>query len=390
MLDAIVVGGGPVGSYIAGKLAGAGHKVTVLDKKQAIGKTCCTGIISRECVNAFAVNRDVIRMPISGASLFSPSGCQVRLKRDEPQAYVLDRPAFDTDMARQSQQNGAEYDLGVTIDNIAVDREKVTVSLTRQDKHIDLEARAVVIATGFGSGLSEKLGLGKPGDFAAGAQAEVEITGVNEVEVYVGHDIAPGFFAWLVPTSSHTAKAGLLVRKEPGAYLKKFLSSLMAKEKIITDNVEINYGAVPLKPISKSYGERLIVAGDAAGQVKPTSGGGIYYGLLCADIAAATLHEALALGDLSARRLAAYERDWHKKLEQELKIDHWARQLFERLDDKRLDRAFEVVRSKGIDQSLPKASNISFDWHSQAIMKLVGYKALSGAIGVFTNPFKKN
>ena len=84
-----------------------------------------------------------------------------------------------------------------------------------------------------------------------------------------------------------------------------------------------------------------MVVGDAAGQVKPTSGGGIYYGLLCADIAADTLHRALQEGDFSAGMLSRYERKWKKRLGRELKIGYWARRMFERLSDGQIDRIFD-------------------------------------------------
>ena len=75
------------------------------------------------------------------------------------------------------------------------------------------------------------------------------------------------------------------------------MASLLSQEKIKSDKAELNYGGIPLKPLPRTYGQRLVVVGDAAGQVKPTTGGGIYYGLLCADIAAGTLHRALEKGE---------------------------------------------------------------------------------------------
>jgi len=176
-------------------------------------------------------------------------------------------------------------------------------------------------------------------------------------------------------------------RKNPELYLRKWLSHLVARGKIASAEAEPSYGGIPLKPLPRTYGERLLVIGDAAGQVKPTSGGGIYYGLLGADIAARTLHQALADGDLSARRLAQYQRGWRKRLGRELKTGYWARKLFERLSDRQIDRIFDIVKANGIDEALLKAEDLSFDWHSQTILRLMGYQMVAKAMDVIKFPF---
>jgi flavin-dependent dehydrogenase len=164
--------------------------------------------------------------------------------------------------------------------------------------------------------------------------------------------------------------------------------SLRAQGKIVSAEVEPTYGGIPLKPLSRTYGDRLVVVGDAAGQVKPTTGGGIYFGLLCAEIAANTLHRGLVNDDLSARGLAAYEQGWRKKLGKELKIDYYARKFYERLSDRRVDRIFEIIKSHGIDEALLKAKDLSFDWHSRAVLRLVGHQAVAKALEIMKMPFR--
>ena len=130
------------------------------------------------------------------------------------------------------------------------------------------------------------------------------------------------------------------------------------------------------------------MVGDAAGQVKPTTGGGIYYGLLCADIAANNLHRALDADDLSARNLASYEREWKKKLGRELKICYWARKFYEHLSDRQVDRVFDIIKSNGLDEALLKTDDLSFDWHGEVILRLLGYRLLSKAIKAMKIPFR--
>jgi len=216
----------------------------------------------------------------------------------------------------------------------------------------------------------------------------VETIGINETEVYFGREVAPGFFAWLVPTSPPRALVGLLSRRRPGFYLRKLMSSLLAQGKIASTEVELSYGGILLKPLARTYSDRLVVVGGAAGQVKPTTGGGIYYGLLCADIAANSLHRALKSNDLSAKSLANYERQWKRKLGRELKVGYWARKFYEHLSDGQIDRIFDIIKSNGIDQALLKADDLSFDWHGEVVLRLLAHRALSKAIGVVKAPFR--
>jgi len=361
----------------------------VLERKRRVGESvCCTGIIGQECVNAFAVEDRVILRQVNSARLFSPSGNRLSLWREEPQACILDRAAFDISLAEQAQGAGADYVFNSLVKDIAMERDRVSVEAFCRGKGANFEARAVVIASGFGSRLCQRLGLGRFGDFTIGAQAEVEASGLHEVEVYFSREIAPGFFAWLVPTVPPVARVGLMSRRDPGLYLKKWLGSLVARGKIASAQAELSYGGIPLKPLPRTCGERLLVIGDAAGQVKPTSAGGIYYGLLCADIAVRTLHQALADDDLSAKRLARYERGWRKRLGREIKIGYWARKLYERLSDRQIDRIFEIAKANGIDEALLKAEELSFDWHSRTILGLLRYRIISRAVNVIKLPFR--
>jgi len=389
LYDVVVIGGGPVGSYVAYKLAGMGYGVAVVERKEGLGKpVCCTGVISQECVSSFAIDDSVILRRASSARLFSPSGKSlILLWPGRTQACVVDRAAFDMAMASRAQGKGAEYVLNSPVRGIQVGDNRVSIEAARQGEKLSLEARAVVIATGFGSRLSEGLGLGRVGDFVMGAQAEVETMGVDEIEVYFGQQIAPAFFAWLVPTSPQTALVGLLSRRSPGLYLRRLMSSLLAQGKIASAEVKPCYRGISLKPLPRTYGNRLVVVGDAAGQVKPTTCGGIYYGLLCADIAANNLHRALKSNDLSAKSLASYERGWRRKLGQELRIGYWARKLYERLNDRQIDRIFDVIKSEGIDEALLEAGDFLFDWHGKALLRLLGHKAVAKAIEITKVPF---
>ena len=383
----IVIGGGPAGSRVACRLGEGGSRVLVLERKPRPGeKPACTGIISRECADAFNIEDRLILRQANSASLFSPSGNRIYLHREETQACILDRAAFDIAMAERAQRAGAEYSFDSRVTNVTIEPDRVSVAVSRRGTEEQISSKSVVIACGFAPGLLRRLGLGTFRDYALGAQAEVKTSSIEEVEVYFG-DTAPGFFAWLAPLSPSTARAGLLAREKPGGYLKKWLGHLQSEGRIAAADVKISYGAIPLKPLTRTYGERMIAVGDAAGQVKPTTGGGIYYGLLCADIAADTLHEALAEGDLSAKRLSLYEKAWRRKLGRELRTGYWARKLFERLSHRQIDRLFEIVKAGGIDEALLQAADVSFDWHSRTIRQLLKYRVVVKSLKIVRLPF---
>ena len=387
MYDVAIIGGGPVGSRVASRLAGMGHRVVVLEQKERAGEgVCCTGIVSQECTRTFAIEDDLILREVVSATLFSPSGKALRLERPDTRACILDRPAFDNALARRAQDKGAEYVFSSRANNLEVGSDRVKIETLRQGKRTHFEARAVVIASGFNSRLVEELRLGSISHFFAGAQAEVETAPLDEMEVYFGEEIAPGFFAWLVPSSLSRARVGLLARQRPGHYLRKLISSLAIQGKIASAETELSFGRVPVKPLARTYFERLLVVGTAAGQVKPTTGGGIYYGLLCADIAAETLKRALASNDLSAKGLASYERAWQKKLGGELKKGYRVRKFYERLNDPQIDRLFDTIDAEGMAQVLLGDSKVSFDWHSGGLLRILGNAALSRVSQVMKRP----
>ena len=390
MYDVAVVGGGPVGSRLAYIMAGMGYQVVVLDRKNRLEEpVCCTGIISRECVDSFDVDQGLILREASSARVFSPSGKLLTLERPETQVCVVDRAALNAAFARRAMDNGAEYLLHNPVNNIVFAGDRVTIETIPENgnktKHYD--ARTVVVANGANSKLAENLGLGRISNLAVGVQAEVETAGVDEVEVYLGHDIASIFFAWLVPVSPGKALVGLLSRGKPGPHIKKLISSLQDQGKVVSQEPELSYGAVPLKPLPRTYGDRLLVVGSAAGQVKPMTGGGIYYGLLCADIAADSLHGALSSGDLSARNLAGYQKEWQRRLGHELKVSYWARRFYALLSDTQIDRIFDIIKNNGIADAVLQADDFSFDWHGNTVLKLLGHRALKRFINTIKLPF---
>jgi flavin-dependent dehydrogenase len=151
----------------------------------------------------------------------------------------------------------------------------------------------------------------------------------------------------------------------------------------------MSFGGVSLKPLPHTRSDNLLVVGTAAGQVKPITGGGIYFGLICADMAASILKRAFDMGNLTAHGLAGYERAWRRKLARELRNGYWARKAYELLSDRQVSRVFGLLESTGIIEDVRQSEELGFDWHADVVAKLMGQKLLAGAISSITGSFKR-
>jgi flavin-dependent dehydrogenase len=247
------------------------------------------------------------------------------------------------------------------------------------------QTRALVLADGFGSPLARQLGFGSVSDYVTGAQAVVSTSGINDVEVHLGRDVAPGFFSWVVPTLEGRALIGLLARREAQPLLSGFIQRQRHQGKITGVISKPAAWGIPLRPLRRTYQDRVLVVGDAAGQVKPTTGGGIYYSLLAGEIAGQALDEAFADDDLSAARLSQYQHRWKRLLSRELEVGYSARRLFEFLTDQQIASLVEQAGANGFRTELASSSDIGFDWHSRTIAKVLRHPVLGGALRVI-NP----
>jgi flavin-dependent dehydrogenase len=208
------------------------------------------------------------------------------------------------------------------------------------------------------------------------------------VEIYTGGRIAPGFFAWLVPTTNGMARAGLISRRQPKQHLRRLIAELTARGKISETEVTLHSRQMPLGMLPRTYGRRLLVVGDAAGQVKPTTGGGIYYGLLCAGLAAGVLSAALEEDDLTAARLAVYQKQWRHLLGKDIKLGSMARRFYQLLGDGQIDSLFGLANASGVVEALIAEENLTFDWHGRVILSLVKKRFLAGAAATLKIPFR--
>lgn len=370
--DVIIVGAGPAGSYIAYELASSGYSVAVFEEKSASGlNICCTGIISTECFQSLNLGTDLILTKVNSAKFFSPLGRCLRLHTDKVQAYVVNRLLLDKALASKAQSYGAKYFFSSPVIDIIPGKDSVQAEILCSGASEIISARVAVLANGFRPKLPLKLGLGKINSFLVGAQAEIETKNIDEFEVYFGQRIAPGAFAWIVPIPTNKAYVGLLATSHAKLYLQEFLNNLSSQGRITVRGAEIEQKAIPMGILARSYGDRVLVIGDAAGQVKPTTGGGIYFGHLGAKLAAEVIDEALGNDNLTARQLSRYQKLWKAKMGKEISRGYWARWAYAKLSDRQIEGIFNVLDSSGMAGALLHSNNFSFDWHSKLILMIL-------------------
>ena len=372
--DVIVVGGGPVGSFTAWRLADLGLEVALFEEDGEAGRgVICTGIISSQGYRMFDLPKEAVISELSSFSFFSPSLLSLGYSSSDPLAYVVDRDVFDKELLRRAEREGVDVRLGKCILGIEVGRSWAEV-LYNGDVPGRAKAKAVVLATGNRYRLARELGLGQPSLFLQGAQLEAYVSDLEGTEIYVGRDIAPGSFAWVVPIGDSRARIGVLTRDKAALYLKRFLNTRL-RGRLRDGNPKIFQKKMAHGPLPRSVSDRVLAVGEAAGQVKTTTGGGLFYGFLCSEMAVKVLKRGLDEGDLSKEKLAEYERAWRSEIGEEQRMGHRIRGIIARLSDKYIDKLFEYIkRREDIRRRIEK--RVNFDYHSDLVsigVELLGF-----------------
>ena len=382
MYDVLVIGGGPAGLYAAYCLAKAGRRVAVFEEHSEIGRPLhCTGLLAVESFSRFTLPQDAILGTLRSARLHSPSGYLLSLASAQDETVVLDRPSFDRGLADQAVEAGADLFLGRRIETL----QRLHGRVVARDSNGNgggrpICGRLVILATGAAYHLHQDLGLGLPSRFVQTAQVEVDFADDRDVEVYFGQEVAPESFAWIVPfrrDGAQKARIGLLASRDAGGYLDRFLRSSMVTSRVLPGRPwHYRRRPIPLRPIQRTYGERVLVVGDAAGLVKPTTGGGIYYGLLTAELAAVTAAEAIAAGDYSPGFLSRYQAAWQSALASEIRTGSLFRCYASRLSDAQIDEAFRLAGSDQVARLI--RDHATFNWHRGVILALWRSSAVRG------------
>ncbi|MCL2032351.1 MAG: NAD(P)/FAD-dependent oxidoreductase [Methanomassiliicoccaceae archaeon] len=340
MHDAVVVGGGPAGTVTAGLLA-KDHDVVVIEEHASSGLPMqCAGLLTKNAVGLFGVRPDILS-EITGADVIFPGGGKLELRFKGAAAVLIDRTDLDRKLAHNAEDSGADIRYGVKYRGSRVSEDRVSVSTNEGET----ESRLLVGADGHSSKVAASLGGNLPREYVYGIGADAKLRSEHSdiMTLRIGSEFAPGFFSWEIPFGD-MVRVGLCVKEGTGSTPNEFLKRLLKASGIDGKDVETKYsGKIPLGGRQRSYGERTLLIGDAAGQVKPVSGGGLYPICKAAPILARTAKEGLLNDDISAKYLSGYEKGWKKEIGKELSRGYRIRKIFTKLSDKDLDKVFGAI-----------------------------------------------
>lgn len=350
--DVIVAGAGPAGGMAALTAARAGLRVALVEEHSEVGTpTHCSGKIQLHAFREFELPGHLIMNTLQAGAFYAPDGSVARVRRPAPDSHVVDRAVFDRWLAEEAQRGGA--DLLVRTRLRAAERASglMRVHGERDGRTFAATAPLIIDAEGARPVLPASLGLQIPRSYVLGVQyqlAGVDLEGEDCPEIYLGRSYAPGFFAWLMPIGGGRARAGLcvdphLAGRAPAYYLERLLREHpVASRRLRRAVVERKLaGPIPvLGPRSPSVIDRMLIAGDAAGHVKATSGGGIYFSLIAGRLAAQAAHRFLG-GD--SRALRRYEAQWRRRFGRELRATAFARATLNHMTDAELNALIAAI-----------------------------------------------
>jgi digeranylgeranylglycerophospholipid reductase len=395
-VDAIVVGGGPVGSYAALHLAKKDVKTTVYEEHPQIGlPSHCAGHISIRSLRnmgLYPLPDEIVESTFCAANFYSPFGTKFSIKLSCPVTTALNRARFDQYLAKTAQEAGASYVLGSRVQSLLLSDGYVRGVNIKQDNGSEekVYSKIVLDSEGVSSRLLRQAGLKalNPNGLVYAVEAEVDNVQdveLDAVEVYFGKSYAPGFYGWLIPRPDGSAKVGLATNHgDPRQYLKRLMtkhpvaSKQLGKAKI----TQVGYHAITLGgPINRAYTDGFLAVGDCASQVKPTTGGGVIFGLTCAEVAAEVASQALRQGDVSSNFLQVYQ----KKCSDLLRFDFFVmlrlRRFLNSLSDERLDEMLRVCGKLGVDRALRNVDEI--DFQGKMLLTAVQKPAVAAALAYF-------
>jgi digeranylgeranylglycerophospholipid reductase len=370
-VDVLVVGAGPAGSTVAYRLAERGHSVLVVEEHPRVGYPVqCAGLVSQRVLDLAGSDRMVLR-PVLGASVFGPSLGAISFKAKEPRAFVIDRAGLDIYLAERAAAAGARYLTSTRFDErLEPADHREVLRLTGPDREpLEVRARVVVGADGVSSGVARAFRLRRPVEILPAFEAEIPSSpgDPDTVEVYLGRQISPGLFGWWIPDGQGGARVGVAVDADgtPARVYYLRLAEHLARRfgAALPKPTAYLVSGIPIGTVPRTHGPRVVLVGDAAAQVKPLSGGGIYTGMRCAEIAARVLDPALRRGDLGESALAEYDRAWRAELGEEFRRALYLRRVFSRLSDRDLDALVEAIRSGGLHGTIVAFGDIDFPTH---------------------------
>jgi len=372
--DVVIAGGSISGLISAREIAKKGYSVLVLEEGFEVGTPDhCGGLVSKSALHDLGIEptQKTFDSMINSALIFSPNGKQFEIDSKKQEVVVVNRRELDKQVALQAQQSGAEIRVKTSF------KEKTKRGVRTSIDEIG--CKILVDCRGVGALINNQ----RDGILLS-AQYEVYADWITEgkVEVYFDQIKYPGFFAWIIPSGKGVGKVGIAGREiNVSKIMEQFLRN---KGKYST--VRKIFAPIWIKgPIKDFVSGDVVIAGDAAGQSKPTTAGGIYSCAMGGLLAGNAITKYLETNEHS--QLQQYQKFWHDKFGKEFEKQRLARKILERVDNKTIDMIFDTITPEIISEISNKDD---FDFHATSIVKLLGMrKSLSAVQNIMSAEIKR-
>lgn len=367
--QALVVGGGPAGSTAA-RILSRDNDVLLVEEHMIPGQPLqCAGLVTPRGIPRFA--RESVVGEVKGIRFHSPSGFVLSLHSVRPRACVVDRSHFDRIMFHKAVDSGAVPLVGTSVKSLIDSGKGITAQCRSEGTTEAVFSQIAIGADGYRSMCRRAAHLPPPKHMLTGIQVDLKGVDLDPdfVEVFLGRQVAPGFFAWAIPAGD-IARVGLCtwdVDEPPVVFLKKLLSR---PEFSHARRVSAASGKVPIGHGKSAVRGRIMLVGDAACHPKPLSGGGVYTGIrgaeLCAEVAGNYLQSP------EDHDLREYDSLWLSEFGRELSKAFRLRKIFLNLDDKKLDKALRMFNEPSLKRFLEERGDIDYPASlSPSVLKLV-------------------
>jgi len=353
--DVVIVGGGPAGSTLASKLMALdkSRRVCILEEHKRPGSPQqCSGLFSRNIIDVSNLEKKEIIQEIKGADFYSPSKIHLNITTKQTQAYVVDRTIFDFRLVKEAEKKGAKIMLNTMflsakkINNCY----KIKILDKKQDKTKTIVSRYIAGCDGAGSAVAKEFCFPKMKCLygyavfsKAKSKQDTDFIKNNNVALYLGKKTAPGFFLWKIPRAKeNTIETGTASYQNPARLIENFAK----KEKTgKTDISSTMGGLIPFEIRKQILKDGVVLVGDAAGQVKATTGGGVVWGMKCAGMAAKALNKAI---EQDSKYLNDYVAEFNRKAKPELRRLKLARTFLNSRSDRQIDSLFKILKNEKI------------------------------------------
>lgn len=354
--DVIVAGAGPAGAMAARTAASLGLRTALAEEHERPGLPAhCSGKLQVHAFREFDLPPSVIVNSLRAGAFYSPGGAVFRVRRDEADSHVVDRATFDQWLVADAESRGATVLLNTRLRSAEHVNGMMRVTGTIRGRSYSATGRVLIDAEGARPTLPRTLGIRIPRAYVYGLQYQMKDVDLDEPdmpEIYLGSANAPGFFGWIMPLGPDRARVGVcidprLTPHSPIHYIERLIHDHPAASRRLRRAVVERKLAGPIPILGArrpTVAPGLLVAGDAAGQVKATSGGGIYFSLISGRLAAEAAH-AYVGGTRGA--LAGYEDAWQRRFGRELNVTAFARMAINHMTDAELDAFVAAVAEDG-------------------------------------------